>query len=700
MQVRVDVQNLRSKIRGMRRVLQEKHYARSIADNEYFQFVRVCALRESSEHLDELVVRKTLDGLLENCQCLRDECGPLEDDCDLLEYKLSKSEFELTTLEEKFYQYYGRASPQPWLLVLPTENKLGDDLEYHPLVKEYVSRSGDLGLLRERLDTYIEENTSLEAEREARSRAGLKLSRGELAWLDNYEDSKDSLVRQIEEAENVVEVLRRHCLAEGLVDEKGEPKSSGNREKRDVLKDKGIVEHALEYVKYHPFNLAKSRIRWYHTSASTFLDLVDDSDLTDLEGTERLRLRASSRKLGSPFTYLSGVGKVLLKEASSDLRTPFKAMCREQPIGYWPAQDPQHPDNDLDDVLFPQPRSRGEQFHSSYLEEEGSSKTDYTNQRLFGWIQSALSGTELLAKEFELVSDGIWNRWQDFYAPKFSNKNGTKKSLFRQTLGTRIFLMAARLIGLHLALSQLLLVHGMPTEPPPVHQPSCQPHSTESLISNAIIAMGLGLAYMLITYFDKLFSVMIVVAIGSFFLGMDNSNISNLQLAIICSFSASLITTYLQKKLSDLPRSGGLTGLCIATLGSSCAGTIAYFFGFKQRYEFEGRFANPWVLGAVVALPTTMLSAVFWAAAFLQTGLAKSLEEGKYNEPILHAAKGILSDLFMALIVQIPGLENFGARNNMRGMAREPLFGVPFHANQTRPMFYDEAAVEEGLQQS
>ena len=57
------------------------------------------------------------------------------------------------------------------------------------------------------------------------------------------------------------------------------------------------------------FTLAKSRIRHYHTSANTYLDLVDDPDPTDWQGTQRLRLRAGSRKLGPPLTHHSGVSK-------------------------------------------------------------------------------------------------------------------------------------------------------------------------------------------------------------------------------------------------------------------------------------------------------------------------------------------------------------------------------------------------------
>jgi hypothetical protein len=103
---------------------------------------------------------------------------------------------------------------------------------------------------------------------------------------------------------------------------------------------------------YKPtFTLAKSRIRHYHTSASSYLDLVDDPLPTDWQGTQRLRLRAGSRSLGPPLTYDSGVKSGILRPPNPDLRTALNEMYREQPISYWPrAQDPEMPDSDLDEV--------------------------------------------------------------------------------------------------------------------------------------------------------------------------------------------------------------------------------------------------------------------------------------------------------------------------------------------------------------
>ena len=49
--------------------------------------------------------------------------------------------------------------------------------------------------------------------------------------------------------------------------------------------------------------LSKSRLRYYHCSSSTFLDLVDDPSPTDWRGMQRLRLRGGSRRLGPPLRF-------------------------------------------------------------------------------------------------------------------------------------------------------------------------------------------------------------------------------------------------------------------------------------------------------------------------------------------------------------------------------------------------------------
>jgi hypothetical protein len=80
------------------------------------------------------------------------------------------------------------------------------------------------------------------------------------------------------------------------------------------------------------FTLAKTRIRTYHPGCSTFLDLVDDPVPTDYYGTQRLRLRGGSRRLGPLLKDEND----LLRPPSNDLKTAIKELYVVKDVEYWP----------------------------------------------------------------------------------------------------------------------------------------------------------------------------------------------------------------------------------------------------------------------------------------------------------------------------------------------------------------------------
>lgn len=91
--------------------------------------------------------------------------------------------------------------------------------------------------------------------------------------------------------------------------------------------------------------LAKSRIRAYHTSCNTFMDLVDDPISSGWTDTQRLRLRAGTRKLKPPLLDSNGY----LCEPSNELEIALEQRYTVPPITYWPpAQDSD--DQDLNEV--------------------------------------------------------------------------------------------------------------------------------------------------------------------------------------------------------------------------------------------------------------------------------------------------------------------------------------------------------------
>jgi len=98
--------------------------------------------------------------------------------------------------------------------------------------------------------------------------------------------------------------------------------------------------------------LAKSCLRYYHSSASTFLDLVDDPEPTDWRGTQRLRLRAGSRRPRPPLRFgPDDPREGLLRPPSEDLTIALEELYRESSITYWPpAPNPSQPDPELEAV--------------------------------------------------------------------------------------------------------------------------------------------------------------------------------------------------------------------------------------------------------------------------------------------------------------------------------------------------------------
>lgn len=100
------------------------------------------------------------------------------------------------------------------------------------------------------------------------------------------------------------------------------------------------------------FTLAKSRLRCYDTSSSTFLDLVDDPLPSDWHQTQRLRLRGRSRRLRPPLRHPAGHQHAgLIRPPSEELEIALKEMYEESPITFWPeAQDPMCPNPELDAI--------------------------------------------------------------------------------------------------------------------------------------------------------------------------------------------------------------------------------------------------------------------------------------------------------------------------------------------------------------
>jgi hypothetical protein len=255
---RAEIWSLRSRIHEMRRILRERQIAKSEADDKYFKYVRMRGLGLAFGNQGTSNEQKTMEALFHDCEVARDEYGPFEDDCNLLENELGNQEFELQKLEGKFYDrpielLVSRSDVPDTTHNSPTaSNYSGFELnqQFHPLVSEYLSKIGDVEIIRERLDWHVEEKYALEEEKETRMRVNVELAELDQQWLDNYSNTENDLLNQLEVAEEEVEKLRLECFSRGLVDEEGNATDFDHRERQTFVADVDAGSEISEYIKF------------------------------------------------------------------------------------------------------------------------------------------------------------------------------------------------------------------------------------------------------------------------------------------------------------------------------------------------------------------------------------------------------------------------------------------------------------------
>lgn len=261
--LRVDNWSLRSQIHEMRSHLRLVQRAKSDADDLLIRRMTVQGLNllHGVDHYSD--GQKSLKELMDDCQIARDAYGPLEDDCNCLEDQLSAQEFELNRLEEHFYS---RPLEETNLLdrpLTPTEindpqlysssaDEGDEEDEYHPLVSQYLSKQGDLDLLRERLDDLLDDKRALEEQRETRRPLGMTLDPESQLWLEHARSDEEDLRRRIQTLQKDVEMMKQDCLSKSLIDEEGEPIEFETREQRSFDNEEGLspLDQKSEYVKY------------------------------------------------------------------------------------------------------------------------------------------------------------------------------------------------------------------------------------------------------------------------------------------------------------------------------------------------------------------------------------------------------------------------------------------------------------------
>jgi hypothetical protein len=261
---------LRSRLQQQRAILRSKQYAKSIADDKYMRHVRLMESARISLTLGPAAGTRDsrLEELLQDCENTRAEYGPLEDDCNLLEddcglldNQLGSQEFELTRLEEQFFKRWRQSStvsapetvnPQTPLDEESIDDSSDEEQEFHPLVAEYLSKLGDVEILRERLEWHRDEKFALQSEKDTREKVDLRLASDDQSWLDESGEIEDGLLVELKEAELAALVLKEKCLAKKLIDENDEPKDFFHTREEDALSDDDVDAKGLtsEYSKF------------------------------------------------------------------------------------------------------------------------------------------------------------------------------------------------------------------------------------------------------------------------------------------------------------------------------------------------------------------------------------------------------------------------------------------------------------------
>jgi hypothetical protein len=205
--LRYEVQEARSSLRHEREDLNTR-------DAQIIQKLRAAVTNRYLTEQDRLL------GLLEDLQTSRDSLLPKEDDYERLEDRLNREEWELKEMERTLL---GRSvSAQISLLddddVIWFEDNLEQGkssasvhsglMDDSPPMKRYLSRKGDVEILKEQLTEMQIEHGQLVEDEEIRARIGLNLDADSRAILAGFDKRRDALLREISSVEEDVSRLQ------------------------------------------------------------------------------------------------------------------------------------------------------------------------------------------------------------------------------------------------------------------------------------------------------------------------------------------------------------------------------------------------------------------------------------------------------------------------------------------------------------
>jgi hypothetical protein len=208
------VVDLRLRLHELRTSLRQQRDSLSVRDAQLIQGMRFVFLG------NELTGRGPLHEEFERLQEARDSLQPLQDDYDRLEDEVNREEHDLGELESRLYPLdvsaQNSALDGEELAILDGRIEYAESsLSAHSgpadtssKVNRYLSRKGDVHLLRERLDELRMERAQIVEEEYVRAQIGRVLDDYSRDFLLNFDSRHDELQRELAEAEEDVARLK------------------------------------------------------------------------------------------------------------------------------------------------------------------------------------------------------------------------------------------------------------------------------------------------------------------------------------------------------------------------------------------------------------------------------------------------------------------------------------------------------------
>jgi hypothetical protein len=305
---------LRSRIHEMRGLLRSKQNMKSSAEDKLIQQVRKQELGLiPSQNIP--TDQKPLLALIEDCQDARDNYGPIEYECNNLEDQLYQDEFALDKIERRFFSRWSEISgiQRAESDVVPTRQEISpgpvktiqihdtddEEFSYHPLVETYLSRKGDLDILREQFVDFEERLYFIEEEQKSRGQYNISLSSEDQEFLQSSYSARERLLADIRRTERDVEELHKECLLMKLVDSSGEPTNLNGEHWQESDEWKRLeadedIDSSAEVSEYSKYSILLSKNESRPGSAGTIETSRENEAKADEELEKSLLWRVNS----------------------------------------------------------------------------------------------------------------------------------------------------------------------------------------------------------------------------------------------------------------------------------------------------------------------------------------------------------------------------------------------------------------------